>query len=54
MKLHKQWRLKAAIARESLVRDMTPAQHIARLDARLGVGVGATKERAKWAKRMVK
>jgi hypothetical protein len=49
MKQYKQRRREAAIARELAIHNLTPAQHIARLDARLGKGVGATKERAKWA-----
>jgi hypothetical protein len=54
MKQYKQRRREQALARAELTSGMTPAQHIARLDARLGVGVGAARERAKWVKRMAK
>lgn len=45
----KDQRYEEAVAREELFIKRTPAQQIALLDKRLGVGVGAKKERARLA-----
>lgn len=43
-----------AAERQAFVQTQTPAQRIAALDKRLGVGVGAKRERAKLAKLLQK
>ena len=42
----------SAAQRIEAAKNRTPEEQLARLDAALGVGVGATKERAKLAKRI--
>lgn len=45
-------RRKEAKERIEAVKDLTPTQRLARLDERLGPGVGAKKERARLAEKM--
>jgi len=47
MKRNVQVRREEALVRDAEWRGLTPAQQLAALDKRLGVGVGAVKQRAK-------
>lgn len=52
MKRSKQRRQEAARERQAAHDKLTPAQKIAKLDRKLGVGQGAKKERAKLAQKV--